>query len=80
LLDERSGFIADTPDDVVLSDHEKNVNASRLFAPDFLRVPVRHAGAAAQGVAACLAAVALLVFCPYARRRWIAISKEGGKV
>jgi hypothetical protein len=59
---------------------EKNVNASRLFAPDFLRVPVRHAGAAAQGVAACLAAVALLVFCLYARRRWIAISKEGGKV
>jgi hypothetical protein len=39
---------------------------------------VRHVGAGAQGVAACLTAVGILVFCLYVRRRLAAVRKEGG--
>ena len=77
--DKRSGFIAEKQKVVVSSGHGKNVDSSRFFALDFLRGLVRHVGAGAQGVAACLAAIGMLIFCLYIRRRFAAFEKEVAK-
>jgi hypothetical protein len=50
-----------------------------MYTGDYVtRGLVRHIGAGAQGVAACLTAVGILVFCLYVRRRLAAVRKEGG--
>lgn len=51
-----------------------------MFAGDYVtRGLVRHVGAGAQGVAACLAAIGMLIFCLYIRRRFAAFEKEVAK-
>ena len=50
-----------------------------MYTGDYVtRGLVRHVGAGAQGVAACLTAIGILVFCLYVRRRLAAVRKEGG--